>query len=92
MSRTPNIAEASPQTCLYDALLNEYLPIIHQAARSACDNQHPGFCSHLLLAGLQGLKDAFMHAGEANRDISSEMVTHRIYYAMRQQIEINPLN
>ncbi len=91
MSRTTKDAEKSPPTCVYDSLLEEFLPIIHKAACSVCDHQ-TGFSGDLLLAGLQGLKEAFMHTGETNYDVCSETARHRIYTSIRQQIQINALN
>lgn len=83
-------SEALPSThprCMYDTLLETFLPVIHKAAYSASAPAHPDTSGDLLLAGLRGLKEAIVQFSDVNQSIPQNIIEQTIHASMQQQLK-----
>lgn len=77
--------------CMYDTLLEKFLPVIHKAAHSVSAKRHPDTSGDLLLAGLRGFKEAFLQLSDLNHHVPQEVIVQTIYVSMRQELEPDTL-
>lgn len=90
-AKCKSVSKSNPakQHCMYESLLEKFLPVIHKAAHSASARRHSDLSGDLLLAGLRGFKEAFLQISERDHHAPQEVIVKTIYVSMRQQLESN---